>query len=110
LKKKYPNYDQMAYSQFITFEQNKCKVKGCLESHRAHYCRICKDNNSSHYSKNCPKGTSDYHNTVWQSGDIIRKKGFKPSSPIGIRKGENFIDDPNIAWQMAKDRVQKYNS
>jgi len=33
-----------------------CKVRGCSEKHRKHFCKICGDNDSGHRSTNCTGG------------------------------------------------------
>jgi len=49
-----------------------------------------------------------YHGTVNQFGDAIEKGGFKPSKSGRIGPGVYFTDDPNVAWQIAKNRAQTY--
>lgn len=45
---------------FISF-QVTCRVYGCSEKHKSHYCRLCACENSKHFSQDCPKGRRLYY-------------------------------------------------
>ena len=58
-----------------------CKVDGCNETHRKHFCRLCKKDDVTQFAKNYPEGVDLWHGTrMTNLSGISLNKGLKASN------------------------------
>ena len=81
-----------------------CKVYGCSEKHKSHYCRLCGCENSKHFSQDCLKGRKLYHGTRLSSIKGISSKGLQPSTNGRLGSGIYFTDSFNVAKEISLHR------
>ena len=74
-----------------------CRVCGCSEKHRSHYCRLCGLKNSTHFSQDCPQGRILYHGTRLLSIKGISSEGLRPSPGGRLGPGIYFAESYKVA-------------
>jgi hypothetical protein len=53
----------------------------------------------------------DKYKRIREAKKLSEDKGSKPINPnMGRRGGNFFIDSPNVAWQLAKNKVLEYHN
>ena len=87
-----------------------CRVLGCSERHRSHYCRLCGNQDSSHYSQDCPEGKMLYHGTILSSIKGISEEGLRLSTYGRLGPGVYFTDDFQVAETISLNRDQEGNN
>ena len=86
-----------------------CRVPGCSERHRSHYCRLRSNQDSSHYSQDCPEGKILYHGARLSSIKGISEEGLRPSTAGRLGPGISFTDDFQVAETISLKRGQEGN-
>ena len=79
-----------------------CKVDGSNETHRKHFCRLCKKDDVTHFVKNCPEGVDLWHGTrMTNLSGISLNKGLKASNSGRLGKDVYFANK-EVATAVAK--------
>ena len=81
-----------------------CRVRGCSEKHKSHYCRLCGLKNSTHFSQDCPQGRTLYHGTRLSSIKGISYEGLRPSTQGRLGPGVYFAESYKVAETISLNR------
>jgi len=81
-----------------------CKVEGCLDSHAAHYCWVCKNKDSDHLSSTCGsrKKAILYHATLKKHESSIKRNGLRKSAQGTLGPGVYFVTTLKYAEEIAR--------